>query len=74
MTHPFHICIIFQKQKQKLNKKKTGLLNRQRNFRNYIKPWMKRKRAKEVRKYKAMERGVSNLKKYVQFINDRKQD
>lgn len=47
-----------------------GLLSRQIRYRNYIKPWMKRKRLKEVKKYRSMERGVSNLKKYVQFVND----
>lgn len=47
-----------------------GLLARQSRFRHYVKPWMKRKRAKEVKKYKAMEKIVSNLKRYVQFTND----
>jgi len=46
-----------------------GLLNRQIRYRNYVKPWMERKRAKEVKKYKSMEKGVSNLKRYVQFVN-----
>ena len=48
----------------------AGLLQRKNRFRNYIKPWMKRKRLKEVKKYRSMERGVLNLKKYVHFVND----
>mmetsp|Transcript_18393 Transcript_18393/g.22516 ORF Transcript_18393/g.22516 Transcript_18393/m.22516 type:complete len:142 (-) Transcript_18393:243-668(-) len=49
-----------------------GLLPRRMKYRNYLKPWMQRKRQKEVKKYKSMEKGVSNLKKYVKFINDYK--
>ena len=51
----------------------SGLLQRKNRYRKYIKPWMKRKRLKEVKKYRSMERGVLNLKKYVHFVNDYKQ-
>lgn len=47
-----------------------GLLRRKSKYIRYEKPWMERKRMKMVRKYKAMERGVNDLKAYVKFVED----
>jgi hypothetical protein len=49
-----------------------GLLRRQAKYVRYEKPWMERKRMKMVRKYKAMEKGVNDLKVYVKFVQDAK--
>mmetsp|Transcript_4543 Transcript_4543/g.5564 ORF Transcript_4543/g.5564 Transcript_4543/m.5564 type:complete len:161 (-) Transcript_4543:8-490(-) len=51
-------------------KASEGLERRQFRYKRYVKPWMKRKRAKEVKQYRAMERAVSNLKQYVKYVNE----
>ena len=45
-----------------------GLLQRQNKFRNYEKPWMKRKRLKAARKYRGMNAKVQHLKVYVKYV------
>mmetsp|Transcript_9110 Transcript_9110/g.10644 ORF Transcript_9110/g.10644 Transcript_9110/m.10644 type:complete len:124 (-) Transcript_9110:407-778(-) len=47
-----------------------GLLRRQSKYLQYEKPWMKRKRLKAQRVYRAKERTVSELKAYVKFLQD----
>ena len=47
-------------------------MNRRRKYEFYVKPWMHKKRAKEVNRYKAMEKTVTDLKHYVKFVNEAK--
>lgn len=49
-----------------------GLLRRKGKYLRYEKPWMKRKKLKMMSKYRSMERGVNDLKKYVQYVQDGK--
>ncbi len=49
-----------------------GLFKRKKRYMFYEKPWMKRKKLKMDKKYKAMNRGIQNLTAYVHYINDAK--
>jgi len=49
-----------------------GLLRRKYKYLRYEKPWMQRKKLKMKTKYRSMEKGVSDLKLYVKYIQEAK--
>ena len=49
-----------------------GLIHRKNKHLFYEKPWMKRKRLKAQKKYRALERPVRELEMYIKFLQDSK--
>eukprot|EP00978_Attheya_sp_CCMP212_P024784 scaffold78515_cov46-Attheya_sp.AAC.2 len=51
-----------------------GILARHSRYVEYEKPWMRNKRLKSEKIYKSQKRGVEELKKYIEFVNENKND